>query len=85
MTDSPLPEVRAAQLTDQEKIEWVSKLADRYRLTHEDIARYSGYKLSSVDAWFCHSNSSRYRPIPERAFDRLVLEYKAGRIRQGNR
>lgn len=77
MTNDP----GAETMTDEERLAWMNKTMAEHHLTWQDLARYTGYSLSYVGSWFTATESTRHRPIPARAIDRLRLEIKAGHVR----
>jgi hypothetical protein len=67
-------------ITDSERTAYLRQLAAHYRLTRNDVSRYTGYSANYVAAWFATEGTPRHRPVPVRAVDRLILEIQAGNV-----
>ena len=50
--------------------ERLKELMEQYQLTKSDVARLTGYSLSSVESWLVSSKAKKFRSIPP-----LVLPY----------
>lgn len=72
---------QSAAMTDEERLDWLRFVADQHNLSQADIAKYTGYSYSAVCSWFTSVESTRHRPVPARAVDRLQLEIKQGNVR----
>lgn len=81
MTNATHYSAKASAMTDEERLAWMRSAMDTHNLSWNDLARYTGYSYSTVGSWFTQVESSRHRPIPARAIDRLQLEIKAGNVR----
>jgi hypothetical protein len=78
-TKPPLQETPLSAEVD--RLEYLKEAAKKYNLNHLDLAKYTGYSHDSVLSWFTDPSSTRHRPVPQRAVDRLKLELDAGRVK----
>lgn len=69
------------RLTEAERLAFIRSTVERYNLSHQDLAFYTGYSQDSVCAWLTDSESPRYRSVPARVVDRLLLELSSGRVK----
>lgn len=69
------------KMTADERLTFVRATVEKYRMSHGDLARYTGYAVNSVVGWFTYRNSPRHRCVPARAVDRLLLELQSGHVK----
>lgn len=56
------------------------ELAKEHRLSPEDLAEYTEYSISSVEAWLMPDRTSaRARPVPSRALSLLKAKLEAAK------
>ena len=65
------------RMPEAERLAFIRSTADKYQLSHQDLAFYTGYSSDSVTAWLTTSESPRYRVVPARAVDRLLFELRS--------
>ena len=58
---------------------FVDRMRREYDLSYKELADLTAYSEESVRAWFADHDSSKFRPVPDRAVTilRLQLEGKA--------
>lgn len=69
------------RMSAAERLAFLRETVESHHLQHPDVARYTGYTVNSVSGWFTDQKSPRYREIPARAVDRLLLELKSGNVK----
>lgn len=80
MTKHNHPRTIGERMTADDRIAYIRKLAKSHRLSHKDLALFTGYSRHSVAGWFTDCDSLRYREVPARALDRLLLELRSGNV-----
>lgn len=69
------------RMTATERLALIRSTANAHRLTHVDLAHFTGYTHHSVAGWLTSCDSPRYRIVPARAVDRLQLELASGTVK----
>jgi hypothetical protein len=69
------------KLTDAQRLDFLRQVVEAHNLSHNDLARFTGYARDSVSGWFTEKTSPRHRAVPVRAFDRLLNELRLGTVK----
>jgi hypothetical protein len=69
------------RMSPTERLSFFRTIEEKHRLSHPDLARLTGYALNTVFGWFTTPESPRYREVPARAVDRLLLELQYGNVK----
>jgi hypothetical protein len=63
-----------ANLLTEENLNYIRSVKDGHNFTWKELSKLSEYSEEYVRAWFAKPNSSKYRPVPDRAVTIVKLK-----------